>query len=128
MRKAIFMLYLAVVSGSAWAEWVEVGVSDTQTVYADPATIRKKGSMAKMWTLYDNKRPEVHENKPYMSLLVQEEYDCDDEQTRPLSMTFSPENMAKDRPISSGSVRGQWTPIAPRTMGEALWKFACGKL
>ena len=95
MRKAIFMLYLAVVSGSAWAEWVEVGVSDTQTVYADPATIRKKGSMAKMWTLYDNKRPEVHENKPYMSLLVQEEYDCDDEQTRPLSMTFSPENMAK---------------------------------
>jgi hypothetical protein len=78
MRKTIFLMLLAVVSSSAAAEWVEVSKSETVTVYADPATIRKAGDMVKMWTLSDYKTPDdVHRSRVY-----QHEYDCKEWQIR----------------------------------------------
>jgi len=53
MRKSILAMLLVAASGSAGAEWTQVGTSDTSTVYADPATISKDGNIAKMWHLLD---------------------------------------------------------------------------
>ena len=35
MKKLLLILMLAVVSSSAMAEWVEVGTTDTYTVYSE---------------------------------------------------------------------------------------------
>lgn len=59
MRKAIVMLLLVVVSGSAGAAWVKIDGTDDETTYADPATIRKAGNMVKMWSRFDFKTVKV---------------------------------------------------------------------
>ena len=51
MPKAILMMLLAVVSSSASAGWVVVGVHDTSILYADPASIHRAGNRVKMWGL-----------------------------------------------------------------------------
>src|SRR5471030_1082964 len=56
MRKTILMMLLAVVSGSAAAEWEEVANNENATTYADFVTIRKEGNLAKMWDVIDYKR------------------------------------------------------------------------
>ena len=29
--------------------------------------------------------------------------------------------------VRSNAVDGEWNPVQPASLGEALWKFACGK-
>ncbi len=48
MKRLLLTLLLAVMSSSAMAEWVEVGVNDDgATVYANPDTIRRAGKRTK---------------------------------------------------------------------------------
>jgi hypothetical protein len=129
MRKAISLMLLAVVSSGAAAEWVVVGSSEnsTTTIYADPATIHRKGDMVKMWSLVDYKTPQGSAPKPYMSMRSQDEYDCKDERARGLSLTRHAGNMARGKTVFTDSHREKWEPVPPNSVGEGLWKFACGK-
>jgi hypothetical protein len=136
MRKLILMMLLAVVSSCAMAEWVEVTSTDEKTFYANPATIRKKGNMVKMWELVDvkpsgfTKSMQVFsESKEEfcMSTREQEEFDCKKEQTRTLYISTHSGNMGEGELISRSSNPGKWEPIVPNSIDESLWKFACGK-
>ncbi len=73
MRRAVLMILLAVVSSSAIAEWVAIVSNETKTTYADPATIRRAGDRAKMWSLIDLKTAETAINgvMPFMSSRAQ---------------------------------------------------------
>lgn len=122
------MMLLAVVSSSAWAEWVELGGNDTATTYVDAATIRKVGDMVKMWSLFDLKPPrDAGQNKPYMSMMTQDEYDCKEERSRALSMNFYSGSMGRGGLIHTDSDPGKWSPIVPGSAQTHLWEFACGK-
>jgi surface-adhesin protein E len=129
MRKNILMMLLIVVSSSAAAEWVKVGrIENVTTAFADPATIRRNGDMVKMWGLLDFKAPNVLvENKPYMSMMTQVEYDCKEEQARTLSIYFYSKNMGEGEVVDIASHSGKWVPAPPGSIAESLWKFACGK-
>ena len=126
MHKAILMMLLAAVSSSAKAEWVEIGTTNKSTVYADPTTIRKSGNKVKMWALWDYSTAQEGGSKPYMSVRIQNEYNCKEETHRQIFATVFTDNMARGNEIASQGGRG-WEPIAPRTHDEALWKFACGE-
>jgi len=119
MKKLLLTLMLAVVSSSAIAEWVKVGTSDdkTTTIYADPSTIRKSGNYS---------TAQEGGSKPYMSVRIQNEYNCKEETDRQIYATTFSGNMAGGHTINMQGGRN-WEPIAPRTFGETLWKFACGK-
>jgi hypothetical protein len=129
MHKAISMMLLTVVSTGAAAEWVAVGSSgnSTTTIYADPATIRKSGNMVKMWSLVDYKTPQGGVPKPYMSIRSRDEYDCNDERARGLSLTRHAGNMARGETVFKDSHPEKWEPVPPNSVGEGLWKFACAK-
>ncbi len=128
MKKLLLTLILAVVSSSAMAEWVKVGTSDdkTTTIYADPSTIRKSGNRVKMWALWDYSTAQEGGSKPYMSVRIQNEYNCKEETSRQIYATTFSGNMAGGHTIGRQGGR-EWEPVAPRTHGEALWKFACWK-
>jgi len=126
MHKAILMMLLAAVSSSAKAEWVEIGTTNKSTVYADPTTIRKSGNKVKMWALWDYSTAQEGGSKPYMSVRIQNEYNCKEETHRQIFATVFTDNMARGNEIASQGGRG-WEPIAPRTHDEALWQFACGE-
>src|SRR3954470_11921695 len=96
INAAAFILFAAVNSGASADVWVEVGVNDKFTSYADPATIKKQGVMATMWAMYDYKAPQTADaGKKYLSIKLNLEFDCKDERVRTLSAISFAEAKAK---------------------------------
>jgi hypothetical protein len=56
-----------------------------------------------------------------------EEYDCKEEKSRRLQLIFYPESMGGGLAVSNNSEHGKWEAIIPDTVGEFMWKIACGK-
>jgi len=129
MHKAILMILLAVVSSSAIAEWIEIGATDNSTLYFDSNTIRKSGNKVKMWSLSDFNSVEEVSGDKFLSEMHQDEYDCKEEQTRLLYLTWHSENMGGGNVVYvENEPDKNWSPIPPESANEILWKFACGKL
>ena len=128
MRRSVLMTLLLFVSGSADAEWAQVGGNQISTFYADPATIRKAGDMAKMWDLIDFKTVQARPyGTPYLSQKTQQEYDCNERRARIIDLLRYSENMGNGEITHSDSDPGKWEPAPPGSASEALWDLACGK-
>lgn len=119
MRRIFLMLLLAAASGNAMAEWVFVSGDKATKGYADPETIRKAGNIAKMWTLYNFQN---HSSK------LHEEFDCKEEQTRQLYAVYYKGQMGSGNLWPPPAVDPlDWRPVIPGTIGQDMWKLACGK-
>ncbi len=131
----VFVLLLAMVSDVLAAEWVEVrGFSAAGiTVYADTATIRRSGDMAKMQDVYNYKTMQVSgTGKRYLSSKGQGEYDCKNTRARHRFFTRYSGNMARGNVVTSNyhsdiKEIDRWGLVAPATVEENLWKIACKK-
>lgn len=128
MRKTILMLLSIVVSASAAAEWVQVGVHGGNTSYADPATLRKAGNTATMSDLLDFRTAQSRPyGTPYLSQTTLQEYDCKERRARIIDLRRYSENMGKGENTESETEPGQWEAILPGAASAALWDLACGK-
>ena len=127
MRKAVVMMLLAGVSGSAAAGWIAVGSSEPSTLYADLTTIRKAGDVVKMSDLLNFKTAQVTQWYRYLSSLTTSEYDCKNERARMLYFSWHSEQMGGGQIVHMDLDPGEWEPIPPRSGVETLWKIACGK-
>lgn len=122
------MLPPAAESGRAAANWVKSWGDDTLTVYVDPAGIRRAGSMAKMWTLLDFKAASVSASgKPFMSLMAQDEYDCKEERSRNLFISWYSGNMGRGEVVYVHPDPGKWKPSPPGSRAKDFEKIACRK-
>jgi hypothetical protein len=123
------MMLLAVVSSGAMAEWLAVGVSNTGVaVYTRPTTVHKANNIVEMWTL-DNYKSYRRSSRGsmFLSKKMQCEYDCNKRSARTLYATTHSENMGRGRTIYYITDPSEWKPVQPKSMDEALWKFACGQ-
>lgn len=124
------MCLLTIISNSALAEWAYVGSADDFDTYADKTTIRKNGNLVKMWGLRDYKTVQKNANdaegKEYLSIAYQQEYNCDEEQSRPLSLSYYSKNMGDGSVVYSQVYTGIWQPSVPRSVGQSIWIVACG--
>ena len=129
MRKALWMILLAGVSGSAAADvWFEIGVNEKFTAYADPATIKKEGNITRMWNMFDYKAPQVTETgKKYLSVKLHYEYDCKDKRARGLAATSFAEHQAKGEKIADSNMSLPVRAVAPGSEDEMLLNYACSK-
>src|SRR5689334_10598491 len=75
--------------------WIEAGrsVGDTAIVYVDRSTIRRVGSVARMWSLYNYRVIQYAGSKAYLSINNQEEFDCEGERERALASVLHSGNM-----------------------------------
>jgi hypothetical protein len=126
MKKLLLTLMLITASSNVMAEWVEIESNETDTFYADPATIRKTGNIVRMWVLTDYKTVQTNASKPYMSKLGVRKYDCKEKQSRATIKTLHSKNMGVGKYVGIIGNR-PWLPVSPRTTSELLWKFACGR-
>ena len=131
MRKAILvMAVLAVTSGSAMAEWVQLAVSDDgkQTIYADPA-IRKAGNRVKMWVMTDFNMPQKAANgRLYLSDNSQMGYDCNEELGRYTFFSWHAGHMGAGEIVTTKNLpNNEWVPVPPKSLLDREMKFACGK-
>jgi hypothetical protein len=127
MRKYILMLLLAVVSNSAIAEWIWISRTGKDNTYIDPATIRKDGNRVKMWSMWSLLNAQIAKGNPYKSIKEQSEYDCKEDQSRVLYLTFHSENMGVGNVVYTISKPNKWEPVVPGSAVEVQWKIACGK-
>lgn len=124
---ALFAL-LVLSSGPAYAEWVLVTADESgTTVYVDPSTIRRKEDLANLWTLYDSKSVETVPGGSFLSIKRQKEYDCAEARSRTLAETLFSGNMGKGKVVLIDTDERKWQPVEPGSIGQILWKYACGK-
>jgi hypothetical protein len=107
---SVLIPLLVLRSEPSYAEWEAVLENDEAgvTVHVDLDTIRRKGSLVKMWQLFDFKTMQtVAGSSSFLSIKVQSEYDCLEEQRRELASTHFSGNMGKGRVLYSVSVKHQ---------------------
>jgi surface-adhesin protein E len=128
MKRFVLITLLLLSSGPVYAEWVKVGETDDgMTVYYDPATIRRNRNLVTMWQFYDYKTVQTVAGIGFLTVKEQWEFDCAEERSRVLALTEFSGNMGSGTVVYSNSEVGKWQPVATRSMGQLLWKFACGK-
>jgi hypothetical protein len=127
MMKRLLTIILLIVSVNSYAEWTLIGGSDGYFVYADKATIRRNGDFVKMWSLTDFKTVQKVSGDSYLSQKMQTECDCKEERSRMLAFSWFSGQMGSGTVVYFNGDAGKWTPIEPVSIGEKMWKIACGK-
>lgn len=126
MTRLLLVTLLFLSSVPAYAEWVKVGADDTFTTYADPDTIRSKGTTMKIWSLTDlQKARTTREGKSILSIKMLFEFDCAEEQIRILAEYAYAGQMGTSEIVYSYTKPDDWRPVLPGSMGHGSWKFAC---
>ena len=124
----ITLLFLS--SAPTYAEWVAVEkdylLPGLQTVYVDPDTIRRKGDLVKVWALTDYTTIQTVADISFLSSKAQNEFDCAEELQRELAVTWFSGNMGNGNGVWNNSDETKWRPVAPGSVGQGVWKFACG--
>jgi hypothetical protein len=112
-----------------YAEWVLVSGNDEVglKVYVDPATLRRNGSLVKMWQLHDYKTVQTVAGDSLLSMKQFNEYDCTEERTRMLGYTWFSGNKGNGNVVYSTMEQLPWEPVVPRTINGTLLKVACEK-
>lgn len=132
MRKITWVMLLTVMSGSVMAhQWVHRATHRDKAghytiSYADPITAPAADNRERMRDLLDYTVTHEINGKSYMSIAGETEYDCKKIQVRTLHATFHSGNMGKGKVTLTDSMPGEWLPVVPSSIGEVLWKTACG--
>jgi hypothetical protein len=129
MRQLILTMLLVLSCGPVYAEWVEVSANKNAGViaYADPGTIRRTGDLVKMWSLFDLHKTQVAGGNSYLSIKALQKYDCAEDRSRALAYMKFSGNMGQGKLVYRNSDEGRWAPVAHVSVGQELWKVACGK-
>ena len=128
--KKLVVLLLLMVSTSVFAEWTEVSGNDDVgiTAYADFGTIKRKGNKVKMWKLFDYKTVKESGVDRYLSEMRRGEYDCEEETIGLFDWHWYSGNMAEGEIVRSNTnIKDAIQSVIPGSMGETLFKIACGK-
>ena len=126
----LLITLLVLSSELVYAEWVAVISSEGSggyTVYVDPDTIRHEEDGVEMWELYDHKTRGTKDGYSFFSFKKRNEYGCAEERLRTLAVMYYSGSMGSGMLVSSNSDQGKWKRSPPGSVGEALWKLACGK-
>jgi hypothetical protein len=95
--------------------------------YADPDTIRRKGNLVKMSSLFDLQTTQAVRGNSYLSIKALQTYDCAEDRSLALAYTKFSGSMGHGAEVYSVSVEQSWKPVSPMSVGQELWKVACGK-
>jgi hypothetical protein len=136
-RRAIAGIYLlmAIVgcANTPSPEWIRVMETGSQydrfVTYADRSSISRSGDTARMLSVVDSAvAPDGNSEKLRVSWKDDWEYECRRQQQRPREYTEYAGRMGTGEKMMTFSVADIfWYPVPPGSLGEALWKIACGK-
>ena len=127
MKRLLMGLMLLMTATAASAEWTRAGETDEFIQYVDTATIRRNGNFVKMWSLADYKTVKTVAGQSNLSNKKQSEYDCKEEKERKIAHTWFTGQMGSGTVNYTDNRTEEWSPISPESVGETLWKIACGK-
>jgi len=127
----LVILLLVFTGGPVYADWGKIlrpyPVQELQTLYVDPATIRKDGALGAVWQLTDYRwmQGEPRATPRFLSTTIHKQFDCLDKRLRLLAYTECSRRMATGE-ASNGSVdKDLWLPVGPDSINHALWEMVC---
>jgi len=111
------------------AEWIFYGSNKDSDLYIDYESIRKDGEIAKMWFMEDYRGVrKISYGKSFLSATTLGEYDCKEERVGTDSFAIYSEKKGGGNVVFTSKMKKvNWEAIAPDSLGEILWKNACGK-
>lgn len=132
--KRLLVVALMMVCSVSWAEWELCSPSSGDemiTVYCDKSTIKRNGSILRMWELTNSSKARTDSlGNRFMSYKSLMAYNCREETVATISLVFYSGLSGEGNVVWSGTRQERelkWEPIVPGTNGENLWKIACGK-
>jgi hypothetical protein len=133
MKRFVFVALMMVCSVS-WAKWELCSISgegdEEISFYCDKSTIRKNGVISRMWILIDFSSARTVSGDRHKSAKNYWAYNCGEETRAMISAIAYSEPMGEGNVVYSFTDQERdwkWTPVAPGTTGETIWKIACGK-
>lgn len=127
-RLLALVLALAAVSHDSAAEWVMVNDNDAYIAYVDPASIFRQGDLVRMRDLIDLKAAQLSPyGRPHASSTAQSEFDCQNALMRTIAFSLHSGQMGDGDSVETVAESYRWEPVAPGTLLDALWQFACSR-
>lgn len=127
MKRLAWTALLALAAGNAAADWVSIGDQGNVEVFVDRSTIVRSGDTVKMWRVNALKTPGSANGVAYVSIKLQDEYDCAGMRMRGVRASAHPDPLGEGKAVASETASGTWTPVTPQAISEVLWKIACDK-
>jgi hypothetical protein len=136
---ASLITLLVLSSGRTYAEWVAVEKDylspGRQTVYVEPDTIRREGNLVTLWQLIDFKWMQGNKGMGrlgfgpdrFFSTKTHKQFDCAEKRLRLLAFTEFSQHMGTGISNEGYVDKGNWLPVEPESINQALWEVACGK-
>ena len=128
MKRLALALALAALSCNSAAEWVIVNDTEEYIAYADPATIFREGNLVQMSDLIDLKSPRSSPyGNPHASSTAHSQFDCEDPRIRTIAFFLHSGQMGNGDLVETAAVSNGWLTVAPGTLLNVLWQFACSQ-
>jgi surface-adhesin protein E len=128
--KHFFLIGLLLLSNElAYAEWTLFTTDGKgNTIYTDPNTVRRKGSLVKIWVLIDsNSVRETIEGVSFLSSRTLHQYDCEKGRFRFLAFALFSGNMGSGQMVHSNTHVLEWEPVPQKGSALRLLKWVCKK-
>lgn len=125
---AALMALMTSASNSALAEWFRVSGNDKVTAYADTTSLRQKGNIVRMTSMFDFKVENLLvDGTSYQSVVRETEFNCRDHVQHMVGFSLYTGNMGKGRVLDKGGDAQDWKPVSPSGMANSMYKFACSR-
>lgn len=122
------MILLGVLSGEVKAEWERVYSNDRVVTYADSASVRRKGNIVKVSSLFDFKEESAYrDGGQYLSIIRETEFNCKDGLQRMVAFSIHSGKMGKGRMLDSGTTPQDWKPVSKANIAQEMKNFACDR-
>ena len=118
--------------GPASAEWVPVEQQyqspGLQTVYVDPANMRREGNLVALWQLTDYTWMQGgRKSTRFLSTKTHKQFDCVGKSLRLLAYREFLGHMGTGRQNEGYVDEDHWLPVKPDSIDHDLWEVACSK-
>lgn len=128
MFRIVYALFFLITSDFVHAEWIEIANTEHFDVYTNNTSTRSSDTIIKSWVIYDFKKPNSgveSAGKVYSSILLRQEFDCQQEIARGISQVFYSNNMAKGEVVYTSESVTRWYSVAPDSVSAAQLKVTC---
>ena len=123
MKRLMLAVAALAFSGSATAQWIQVGETHDTVLFHALDTFRKEGNLRRVWELQDFKADVFGDG--VRSLRYQSEYDCQDGRLRVLYLQAFKSQMASGEALNVPFNGKDWVPIPANSIASISLKVVC---
>jgi hypothetical protein len=118
---------MALLAGSAQADWLALGRSEHFRIFVDQKLIQKSGGFVQVWQLMDYATAQWMDAQTAVgSIKSLVEYDCSQPRSRTLVNEAYSEQMAVGRKVAEEQLSSpQWEGVEPGGTAEKIRQIAC---